>query len=86
MLGKEPSAAPDVEICAASNLALSGHQTAPNGGDARHISVQGRLRTVSRNTPVIRKYDAQRPGADDNYRASGSSSLAAGRGNWAQSP
>jgi len=45
MLGKEPSAAPNVEICAAVNLALSGHQTARNGGDARHISVQGRLRT-----------------------------------------
>jgi hypothetical protein len=38
MLSKKPSAAPDVEICAASNLTpSSNHQTAPNGGDARRI-------------------------------------------------
>jgi hypothetical protein len=37
MLGKKPSAEPNVEICAASNLTLSDHQTAPNGGDARRI-------------------------------------------------
>ena len=31
--------------------------------------------------PVIRRYDAQRPGAGDDFRPSGSSSLVAGRGN-----
>ena len=51
----------------------SGEVNQLDGMRAHLLLGRGRLRTVSRNVPVIRRYDAQRPGAGDDFGPSESS-------------